>query len=441
MNPFRSALLRELKRLNTRLNDLEALSGVAEVQALPCHLEVDFSSRCNYRCPMCHQSKLDMGRFELGPAEIDAIVDSLPYRETVMIAGLGEPLLYPGLGRFLPYLKRYRCGTHLFTNGELIDSRLGLIKDIDRISVSLDGATAATFETLRKGGHFDKVVANIRALRAAAPKTCLTTSTMVSKVNLREIAAIVALAGSLSMQQVHLSAVEHTPFLALDEDDEAVFREQLELARRQNRSVQVVSNLLPMHFGRRQIARVAPADSAKGKASRAIEADGASELWPDGGGAVSREHIHGMGTVAELKELVARVARHRRALHMLKKRTAASGLALALPYCSAPWKYAFARSRGDARVCPFADLDVGRVASLMGQRYNSPLLVELRGSMALGQPCLSVCGNCTDDHRQFRRDSMLRSLGVCPTSAAPRSNRLLSRMIGQLSAALGTQRG
>ncbi len=410
MNPVRSALLRELKRLNSRLNDLEALACVAEVQAPPCHLEVDFSSRCNYRCPMCHQSKLDMGRFELGPPEIDAIVDSLPYRETVMIAGLGEPLLYPGLGRFLPYLKRYRCGTHLFTNGELIDRRLDLICNIDRISVSLDGATAATFEFLRKGGHFERVVANIRTLRAAAPKTCLTTSTVVSKANVREIAAIAALAGSLSMQEVHLSAVEHTPLLALDEDDAPVFREQLDQAMQQTRGVRVVNNLQAFHFGSRQIARVSPADSARGRADRLGVTDTSSEPWPDGGGAVSREHIHGMGPMAELRELFSRVARHRQTLRSLLRRIKQEALPLALPYCSAPWKYAFARSRGDARVCPYADIDVGRVVDLMGPRYNSPLLVKLRGSMARAQPCLSVCGQCTDDHRQFRRDSMVRSL-------------------------------
>ncbi len=227
-----SSLLIRLKRVNGELNDLEALAGVAEVQSRPCHLEVDFSSRCNYRCPMCHQSKLDMGRFSLNREQIDTLINNLPYIDTVMIAGLGEPLLYPGLGRFLPWLRRYGCHAHLFTNGELIDRRLDWLRDLDRISVSLDGATAATFEILRSGGHFERVVGNIRLLRAAAPRTELVTSTVVSRLNLREVADIVALAGALGMQQVHLSPVDHTPALELCEEDAPVFREQLELARR-----------------------------------------------------------------------------------------------------------------------------------------------------------------------------------------------------------------
>ena len=410
IHPLRAFLLRRLKRLNSRLNDLEALAGVAKVQARPCHLEVDFSSRCNYRCPMCHQSKLDMGRFQLQAHDIDAIVDTLPYVESVMIAGLGEPLLYPGLARFMPYLKRYRCRTHLFTNGELIDRRLGLIKDIDRISVSLDGATADTFETLRKGGHFDRVVANIGLLRAAAPSTRLVTSTVVSKRNLREIAAIVALAESLSMQEVHLSPVDHTPSLALDQDDEPVFLEQLAMAARQSKNVIVMNNLHAMHFAAGRNAAVDPLDVAKGSAARALPADELNDLWPADRDSMAGNYIQGMTAAAEMGELARRVKDHKRALGALKQRIALEGKALKQPYCSAPWKYAFARSRGDARLCPYADIDVGKVSTLMAGPYNSPILEDLRASMANASPCLSVCKGCTDDHRQFKRDSLQTTL-------------------------------
>ena len=62
------------------------------------------------------------------------------------------------------------------------------------MAVGWDGATAETFEFLRQGGNFVRVVANIRALRATAPATRLVTSTVVSRRNVGEVSAIVSLA-------------------------------------------------------------------------------------------------------------------------------------------------------------------------------------------------------------------------------------------------------
>lgn len=406
-------LLAQLKGINRELNNLEALAGVAEVQARPTHLEVDFSSRCNYRCPMCHQSKYDMGRFALDRAQLDTLIDSLPYVDTVMIAGLGEPLLYPGLPHFLPWLRRYGCHVHLFTNGELIHRRLDCLRDLDRISISLDGATSATFETLRRGGHFDKVVANIRALRAAAPRAELVTSTVVSRCNVGEVAAIVALAASLGMQAVNLSPVDHTPALMLRPEDAAVFQHQLGLARRQHPHIAIHNNLSAAHFRSDRNTQVAPTDleaARQGAATAlAVSQDEEPETW-SASTAVPTPYIHGLDEAAQVRELQRRLRDHRQALAALQVRIHLEHRPLAMPYCAAPWKYGFARSRGDARLCPYADVSLGPVQAVMAGPYNTPLLNNLRASMRTDTPCLAVCTGCTDDHRHFRRDSLAATL-------------------------------
>lgn len=417
------ALLSELKRVNADLGDLEALAGVSEVVAVPVHLEVDFSSRCNYRCPMCHQSKLDMGRNQLDGPALDSLIDALPYVDTVMIAGLGEPLLYPGLDRFLPQVRRYRCRSHLFTNGELIHRHLALLAQLDRISISFDGATRETFEYLRRGGHFDRVVANVRMLRVAAPQTRLVTSTVISRRNLQEVSAIVALAADMGFDEVHLSPVDHTPQLALTPADETAYILQLERARElaAKLGIAIYNNIESRHFQPNRNAQISPED-------RGIQA--AAESWPLPDGLdqpVGEGYIHGLPPAAELAELSRRLSRHRAALDALRQRMLREQRMLAMPYCSAPWKYGFARSRGDARLCPYADLDVGRVAEVLGGRYNSPLLNQVRQSMVAGEPCLSVCRSCNDDHRQFRREQLQstlkayaqRSLSSHPVLAVP----------------------
>lgn len=407
--PARIRLLQQLKRINRTLNNLEALAGVAAVQARSSHLEVDFSSRCNYRCPMCHQSKLDMGRYALGREQLDVLIDSLPYIDTVMIAGLGEPLLYPGLPRFLPWLRQFGCHTHLFTNGELIDRRLQWLMDLDRISISLDGACAETFETLRRNGRFHRVLANIRELRSAAPRTELVTSTVVSRRNVHEVAAIVALADELGMQAVNLSPVDHTPELALGVEHARVYQAQLAQARRANPRIQIHNNLAPLHFQPDRNTQVAVADLQAAAVAEAAPA-GAEEVesWPDE--VAAPRYIHGLDEAAQMQELARRVQLHRQALATLQARIRSEQMPLALPYCAAPWKYGFARSRGDARLCPYADVGLGPVQSAFAGPYNTALLGQVRASMHAGTPCLSVCRGCTDDHRRFRHDSLKATL-------------------------------
>lgn len=411
-------LLGELKELNAHVNDLEALLGIWKSRSIPPHLEVDFSTKCNLRCPMCHQSKLEMGNFELDAHTIDTLIDSLPQRDTVMIAGLGEPLLYPGLETFLLHTARYRCQTHLFTNGQLIHRKLDVLRQVNRISVSVDGATQATFETLRRGAKFAIVCRNIGLLRKAAPKAVLVTSSVISRLNVGEVAAIIMLAESLGMDEVHLSPVDHTESLALRPQDQAVFQRQLEHVK--TRRTRVVNNLQSRHFAAGRDSPVSSVDRQRAKylASPRRRLENLPEtpsLLPTRG-----MHIHHLQAAAQLEELERRISalnRQRKALLGMLPEAQAK-----LPYCSAPWKYGFAQSNRLARLCPYADVGMGAASDVLGRDYNSPMLDQVRRSMRGNAPMLSVCQGCTDEHRQFRRDTLKRTLGEC-LKPVPRFHR------------------
>jgi MoaA/NifB/PqqE/SkfB family radical SAM enzyme len=391
------------------VNDLEALLGIQHLCSVSPHLEVDFSSKCNLRCPMCHQSKMNMGSFQLNEHEINTLIDSLPERDSVVIAGLGEPLLYPALDTFLVRTAQYRCHTHLFTNGQLIHRKINVLRQVDRISVSVDGATAATFETLRRGAKFGTVCRNIELLRKAAPQTVLVTSTVVSRVNLGEVAAIIMLAESLGMDEVHLSPVDHTEALALQPQNWTVFVRQLE--RVQAGRIKIINNLHPRHF-------VANRNSQVSEVDRQLVRHLAAPLPPVK--TLSRPirklptqgtHIQNLPAVTQLEELERRIimlATRRKALIDRLPQ-----VQLGLPYCSAPWKYGFAQSNGLARLCPYADIAVGTVSEVLGGKYNSSLLEHVRASMRDQAIMLSVCQGCTDDHRQFRRNTMQHTLAGC----------------------------
>lgn len=418
-------LLADIKCLNSKVNDLETLLGIQNLRSISPHLEVDFSSRCNLRCPMCHQSKRDMGTFQLDRNAVNTLIDSLPARDTVLIAGLGEPLLYSGLELFLMHTALFQCRTHLFTNGQLIHRKLDVLRQVDRISVSFDGATPATFETLRRGAQFRRVCRNIELLREAAPKTELVTSTVISRFNVHELAAIIGLAESLGMDEVHLSPVDHTEALALRPQDWVVFEQQL--AKVQATHIRIKNNLQPAHFK----ASCDPQDNILEHllSARLFAEMLATETLPQPMRSLPTidSHIQHMSATEQMDELQRRIGvletRRKHLLVMLPNKHPG------LPYCSIPWKYGFAQSNGEARLCPYVEVTVGALSNLLGCNYNSPLLEQVRGSMGGSTPLLHVCQHCTDEHREFRRDTLVETLAQI-SKAMP---RLRTDFMGQIS--------
>jgi MoaA/NifB/PqqE/SkfB family radical SAM enzyme len=401
--------LKQLKDVNKALNNLECLMGEAQMQSVPCHLEIDFSSVCNLRCPMCHQSKYSMGKFRLGEHDLTALIESLPYRESVMIAGLGEPLLYSGLDAFLPLLKRYRCASHLFTNGQLIHRHLHTLRMLDRVSVSFDGACAETFEYLRRGARFATVCANVRALRKAAPHMRLVTSTVLSNRNIAELSALVGLAAELGFDEVHLSPVDHTPALALSADHYPMFVNELTLAKALARQsgIQIFCNVLEHHFRADRNSQISDDDHR-------LEDEGSTDDGTaDEGNAQSCALVaqrESEPTRADLAIVKTALRRLRTALTELRAKAAQNPHSVKQPWCSAPWKYSFARSNSSARLCPYADLNAGSISQVLSSDYNSHLLKTVRTSFSGSEPMLSVCANCTDDHRHFKQAELTAAM-------------------------------
>lgn len=143
---------------------------------LPIKLDIENVSRCNFRCSMCQVSKWpkqkradDMSLDDFKHL-IDGLTDSLI---EVKIQGMGEPLL--NADTYIEMI-RYARGKHIWVrstvNGSLLhlnDNFKRLIdSDICEIHVSVDGATAETFEKIRAGSRFSMVTHNAAMLNAYA---------------------------------------------------------------------------------------------------------------------------------------------------------------------------------------------------------------------------------------------------------------------------------
>lgn len=145
-------------------------------QRHPTKLFVEVTSRCNLRCAMCpkqapggrdHDGDMDEAVFaRLAPA--------FPHARTLLLNGIGEPLLHPGLERFVELARREMPATGTIgfqSNGQLLSaarSRSLVCAGVDQVCLSADAVVPDDFARLRGGGAQSAVEAGLEHLHAAS---------------------------------------------------------------------------------------------------------------------------------------------------------------------------------------------------------------------------------------------------------------------------------
>jgi len=188
---------------------------------LPRELQVEVTGACNLRCHMClvrYRPPLDRVHGSLSYEEFLALVDANPSLERLTLQGLGEPLLVPHLVDMVRYAAArgidvgFNCNGTLLTRDKaeaLVDAGLGWLH------VSLDGATAATYEAIRDGARFDRVCRNIRGLvevkrATGSDRPELQLVFVAMRRNVHELPAIVQLAHDVGVDAVWVQNLSHS---------------------------------------------------------------------------------------------------------------------------------------------------------------------------------------------------------------------------------------
>lgn len=165
---------------------------------------------CNLSCIHCRAAAQD--RFyegELTTQEAFAFLDNVAsFAKPIIILTGGEPLLRPDIFEIAAYGKAKGFRMTMAPNGTLITpDKAQQMKEagIERISISIDGATAASHDAFRQvPGAFDGALRGIGYARRAGLEFQINTS--ITQQNLAELADIQKLA-------VNLGAVAHHIFL------------------------------------------------------------------------------------------------------------------------------------------------------------------------------------------------------------------------------------
>jgi MoaA/NifB/PqqE/SkfB family radical SAM enzyme len=130
-------------------------------------LQVEPTTRCNFRCGFCAGRHMD--QTDLEPAAFAKLLDGLPELEHIELQGEGEPLLHPAFFEMASLARARGIEVSTITNGSLFSpTRIQQLLDADLTSVlvSLESPDPSEFAAIR-GGRLDKVIEGTRALVAA----------------------------------------------------------------------------------------------------------------------------------------------------------------------------------------------------------------------------------------------------------------------------------
>lgn len=197
------------------------MRGDAVVNALPMRFTLELTADCNLHCFMCdcenHRNKgraVGIKKFAM-PEKIfhDIVRAVFPRIQQMNPTVVGEPFVLGYFDQLLEACERYHVKLDLITNGMLMRGpRLRrLMPHLAEIRISFDGGTKPTFDHIRTGADFNKVIANVGELAALRRELGLRRSvrTMfnvtILRENVEELARIVEIAADNDIDAVGMS--------------------------------------------------------------------------------------------------------------------------------------------------------------------------------------------------------------------------------------------
>jgi radical SAM protein with 4Fe4S-binding SPASM domain len=187
----------------------------------PEELQIEVTGACNLRCRMClvsYRPELSRSEGALSFETFRELVDNAPGLRRITLQGLGEPLLAPDLDRMIEHAAGRGIEMGFNTNAMLLTPRRAdrLVRaGLAWLHVSLDGARAGTYESIRGRASFARVAENVRAavavkrrLRSERPVMSLVFVAM--RRNVAELPELVRLAAEWGVGRLWVQNLSHS---------------------------------------------------------------------------------------------------------------------------------------------------------------------------------------------------------------------------------------
>jgi len=359
---------------NTRLNEREYRAGRIVLRSWPQVIDLGLTLKCNLRCEMC------FSRF-LPPIDLDreCLEKAIPYLKfchRIVWNDAGELFASSRTPEFVDLMKRYHPPvSYVSTNFLLVDRYIDDILDsgLTDISVSVDGVRRETYERIRTGGKWDKLIANLELMqRKKAERDAiwprLTFVFVAMRSNLAELPDFVRFAKKYGGVAVHVlrmlpspTGLEKTEQPSLEEE-KAAYCEALKVAREIGIEIQhtyfnndvLLAEMGEPPAGREPAAETPPAEAA------------ASPGPPPPPARVALETLH------------------------RRRFDPASGN---VPICPSPWREFLIQTDGKVRACCFSPAVMGDLhEKTLPEIWNGPEYQAFRRRIATRD--FSTCTGC-----------------------------------------------
>lgn len=150
------------------------------VSGMPYFIKIESTNKCNLRCDGClhaaDRTELSDNMY-FGDMDFELfkkIIDKLDrYLVKASLYSMGEPFIYPRILDMLSYLQEKKIGSVISSNLNYLTPELvkGMVKyRLTHLIVSLDGYDSESYNKYRRGGDFDRVLTNIKAIQAEKKK-------------------------------------------------------------------------------------------------------------------------------------------------------------------------------------------------------------------------------------------------------------------------------
>jgi hypothetical protein len=188
----------------------------------PARVILSHDRSCNLSCPSCRRHLIVADKAkqdELNDLAEKVVLPLLRDARLIKITGSGDPF---GSNHFRHVLKRLNRREYpnllleIQTNGQLLDRRawsdLELEGLVESVWVSIDAARPATYEHLRRGGSFDRLMRNlafVAGLRREGRIRSFQLDAVVQAANLDELPEIVDLGLRLGADRVSFQRIRN----------------------------------------------------------------------------------------------------------------------------------------------------------------------------------------------------------------------------------------
>ncbi len=141
----------------------------------PSKLFVEVTTCCNLQCGMCVKQNGTGGIPEgiMSTETFERLVPAFPHLDSLVLNGIGEPLLHPHLEMFISRARSLlpeNAWVGFQSNGmAMTEKRAASLVDsgLDRICISLDTVSDDSFRSIRNGGEMRGIVAAFESLNKA----------------------------------------------------------------------------------------------------------------------------------------------------------------------------------------------------------------------------------------------------------------------------------